>query len=394
MTYKFYLRSPDAGEKRTRILLVVTHGGKTYQKSTGISVRAKDFKKQRVKDETINGRLRIIENVLNEHLNQFSRPKDIETAMEAALAASRGEDESTFYDPGRPFLWDYFEQWSLRGSERAKDRNLAFRRITAMMGRNTDWEDIDGDWYFRFNEKCNEHNYSHNYKSTMTAKLKTVMNEGFNRGFHKNEAFRKFNTSYIPSDTIALTQEEVDTLWNAPLEGRAAHARDVFMVGIYCAGRFQDYSKISSENVNDGMLRYVQRKTGTTIVIPCAPQIVAVLERYGGVLPRITEQEVGRYIKSICRDLGGSFLNTVEVSKIRADRKSVEKHQRWELVSTHTARRTGATLLYKSGVPIALCRLCTGHTTDQMFMRYLKIGKEEGAQLLAKSEFFNRKIEK
>ena len=86
-------------------------------------------------------------------------------------------------------------------------------------------------------------------------------------------------------------------------------------------------------------------------------------------------------------------MNTVEVSKIRGDRKSVEKHQRWELVSTHTARRTGATLLYKSGVPIALCRLCTGHTTDQMFMRYLKIGKEEGAQLLAKSEFFNRKIE-
>ena len=339
MTFKFYLKYPNKVDGKSPLSLIVAHGGKKYKKALGISVRVKDFKKQRVKDETVNGRLRIIENVLNEHLNQFSRPKDIEMAMEAALAASRGEDASTFYDPGRPFLWDYFEEWSFRGSERAKDRNLAYRRITAMMGRNTDWEDIDGDWYFRFNEKCNEHNYSHNYKSTMTAKLKTVMNEGFNRGFHKNEAFRKFNTSYIPSDTIALTQEEVDALWNAPLEGHAAHARDVFMVGIYCAGRFQDYSKISSENVNDGMLRYVQRKTGTTVVIPCAPQIVAVLERYGGVLPRITEQEVGRYIKSICRGLGGSFLNTVEVSKIRGDRKSVEKHQRWELVSTHTERR-------------------------------------------------------
>ena len=388
MTFKFYLKYPKKVDGDSPMNLVVTHGGKIYKKALGITVRVKDFKKQRVKDETVNGRLRIIENVLNEHLNQFSNPKDIEKAIDAALAASRGEDALTFYDPGRPFLWDYFEEWSHRGSERAKDRNLAYRRITSMMGRDTDWEDIDGDWYFRFNEKCNEHDYSHNYKSTMTAKLKTVMNEGFNRGFHKNEAFRKFNTSYIPSDTIALTQEEVDALWSAPLEGRAAQARDVFMVGIYCAGRFQDYSKISNENISDGKLRYVQRKTGTTVVIPCSPRIVTALERYGGVLPRITEQEVGRYIKSICRDLGGSFLNTVEVSKIRGDRKSVEKHQRWELVSTHTARRTGATLLYKSGVPIALCRLCTGHTTDQMFMRYLKIGKEEGADLLAKSEFF------
>ena len=394
MTFKFYLKSPNNAEGRSSLILVVSHGGKKYKKALGISVRVKDFKKQRVKDESINNRLRTIENTLNEHLNQFSSQRDIELAISAALTASRGEDATTFFSPGRPFLWDYFEEWSHRGSERAKDRNLAYRRITDIMGRNTDWEDIDGDWYFRFVQKCNDLNYSHNYKSTMTAKLKTVMNEGFNRGFHKNEAFRKFNTSYIPSDTIALTQEEVDALWNVPLEGHAAHARDVFMVGIYCAGRFQDYSKISEENISDGMLRYVQRKTGTTVVIPCAPQIVAVLKRYGGVLPRITEQEVGRYIKSICRDLGGSFLNTVEVSKIRGDRKSVEKHQRWELVSTHTARRTGATLLYKSGVPIALCRLCTGHTTDQMFMRYLKIGKEEGAQLLAKSEFFNRKIEK
>ena len=388
MTFKFYLKYPKKVDGDSPMNLVVTHGGKIYKKALGITVRVKDFKKQRVKDENINSRLRIIENVLNEHLNQFSSPKDIEKAIDAALAASRGEDTSAHISPGRPFLWDYFEEWSHRGSERAKDRNLAYRRITSMMGRDTDWEDIDGDWYFRFNEKCNEHDYSHNYKSTMTAKLKTVMNEGFNRGFHKNEAFRKFNTSYIPSDTIALTQEEVDALWSAPLEGRAAQARDVFMVGIYCAGRFQDYSKISSENISDGKLRYVQRKTGTTVVIPCSPRIVTVLERYGGTLPRITEQEVGRYIKSICRDLEGSFLNTVEVSKIRGDRKSVEKHQRWELVSTHTARRTGATLLYKSGVPIALCRLCTGHTTDQMFMRYLKIGKEEGADLLAKSEFF------
>ena len=388
MTFKFYLKSPNNAEGRSSLILVVSHGGKKYKKALGISVRVKDFKKQRVKDESINNRLRTIENTLNERLNQFSSQRDIELAISAALTASRGEDATTFFSPGRPFLWDYFEEWSHRGSERAKDRNLAYRRITDIMGRNTDWEDIDGDWYFRFVQKCNDLNYSHNYKSTMTAKLKTVMNEGFNRGFHKNEAFRKFNTSYVPADTIALTQEEVDALWEAELEGKYACARDTFIIGVYCAGRFQDYSKISMENIEDGMLRYTQRKTGESIVIPCSPRIVEVLRRHGGSLPYITEQEVGRFIKQIAKFRGGTFLKTVEISRDLGGHKTVEKRQRWELISTHTARRTGATLLYKSGVPIRVCRFLTGHTTDSMFLNYLKIGKEEGAEILAKSDFF------
>lgn len=389
MTYKFYLREPKRTKGKTRIMLVIFHANRTFQRSLGLAVEPKDFKKQRTKDEEINAKLRSIEASLLGLLTQFSTEKDITNALDRAVAIAKGKsyvEES--YDASRPFLWDYFEEWSLRGSERAKDRNLAYRRIVDMMGRYTDWEDIDGAWYFLFSEKCRERNYSHNYKSTLTAKLKTVMNEAFNRGIHKNEAFRKFPTSYKPADTIALTQEEVDALWNATLDGVLAHARDVFMVGIYCAGRFQDYSKISMDNIVDGELRYVQRKTGETVIIPCSPRIVEVLNRYGGVLPRITEQEIGRNIKFVAKMLGGSFLNVVEVSKIRGEKTTVETHRRWELISTHTARRTGATLLYKSGLPIAVCRFVTGHTTDQMFLNYLKISKEEGAKLLAKSDFF------
>lgn len=387
MTYSFYLKEPKK-KTATPILLIVSHGNRKYKKSIGISVVPEQFKKQRTKDESVNAKLRMIENGMNERLNQFSKESDILSAMEEVIALSSGKAPKRKPGNGRIPLWDYFEEWSKREPSRQKDRNLAYRRIVSLMGNDTDWEDIDGDWYFRFTQKCNKMGYSHNYKSTITAKLKTVMNEGFNRGFHKNEEFRKFATSYKPADAIALTQAEVDALWKARLSGRLAEARDVFIVGVYCAGRFQDYSKISSENIVDRKLRYVQRKTGETVIIPCAPRIAKVLERHGGKLPRITEQEVGRHIKAIAKGIGGSFLDIVEISKNQGGARVLEKHPRWELISTHTARRTGATLLYKSGLPIRICRFLTGHTTDAMFLNYLKIGKEEGAELLAQSSFF------
>lgn len=387
MTYSFYLKEPKK-KTATPILLIVSHGNRKYKKSIGISVLPEQFKKQRTKDESVNAKLRTIENGMNERLNQFSKESDILSAMEEVIALSSGKAPKRKPGNGRIPLWDYFEEWSKREPSRQKDRNLAYRRIVSLMGRDTDWEDIDGDWYFRFTQKCNKMGYSHNYKSTITAKLKTVMNEGFNRGFHKNEEFRKFATSYKPADTIALTQAEVDALWRARLSGRLAEARDVFIVGVYCAGRFQDYSKISSENIVDGKLRYVQRKTGETVIIPCAPRIAKVLERHGGKLPRITEQEVGRHIKAIAKGIGGSFLNKVEISKELGGIKRIEKHERWELISTHTARRTGITILHLQGVPTYQLMLISGHRTIDNFQRYLKIGKEQNAELLFSIPFF------
>ena len=231
--------------------------------------------------------------------------------------------------------------------------------------------------------------YSYNYKSTLSAKFKTMFKEAFERGVHSNEAYKMFKTGYKTADTIALTQAEVDMLWNADLAGVQARARDCFIVGVYCAGRFQDYSQLSEENVaEDGRLRYTQRKTGQSVVIPCSPRILEVFKRNGGMGPRISEQEVGREMKKICRDLGGSFLDLVEIRKSVGTKIEIEKKCRCDLVSTHTARRTGASILYKTGVPIVLCRMLTGHTNDSQFLKYVKATKEESADLLSCSSFF------
>lgn len=384
MTHSFNLVSPN--KEYSSIRLIVCHNGERFRKSVGLTVatklwnqKAKSLDKM-CKDRDTFAILAEIHAKLVEKEHKAKRRKDVLDAVSYAL----GEEIS----PVSVHLWDYFKEWSQRDMPSRRFRELAYKRIADVMGTEDDWSDIDGDWHFRFVSKMDALGYSFNYKSTLSAKFRTMMKEAYEREIHNNNAYTLFKSSYKTAETIALTQAEVDSLWRANLTGVQARARDCFIVGVYCAGRFQDYSQLSEENISDGKLRYTQRKTGAEIVIPCSSRIKMVFERNGGKCPKITEQEVGREIKKICKSLGGSFLDKVEIRSIKGDKVTIEKKLRCDMVSTHTARRSGASILYKSGVPIRLCRFLTGHTNDAQFLKYIKCSKEEGAELLAKSEFF------
>lgn len=386
MKHTFNLVKPKA--QVSPIRLIVSHNGEKFQRSIGVSIntslwnrKAKSLEKT-CKDANVWSVIGPIHARLVEKEITVHRRKEVLDAISYALG------EETCIKIQGVHLWDYFKEWSDRDTPSRRFRQLAYNRIAAIMGTDDDWEDIDGDWYFRFIQKCDANKYSHNYKSTLTAKLKTVMNEGLSRGIHSNTQFKGFCTSFKTADTIALTQAEVNKLWEAELQGVQARARDCFIVGVYCAGRFQDYSQLSKNNLSGGKLQYVQRKTGQTVIIPCSSRIKEVFDRNGGRVPKVTEQEVSREIKKICKEIGGSFKSYVEITKSKGNKTIIERHHRYDLITTHTARRTGASILYKSGVPIRVCRLLTGHTTDSMFLNYVKISKEEGAEILAKSKFF------
>lgn len=384
MKHTFNLVNPKAKESSVR--LVISHKGEKFQKCVGVTIKtalwnqkAKSVDRM-CKDADAWKVIGPIHSKLVEKEITAKKRKDVLSAISYAL----GED----FSASTVHLWDYFKEWSERDTASKRFRGIAYDRLADMMGRKDDWDDIDGDWYFRFIQKADKLKYSPNYKSTLIAKMKSVMNEGLARGFHTNTEFKSFSTAYRPADTIALTQQEVDAIWNAELSGVQARARDCFIVGVYCAGRFQDYSQLSEENIVDGKLRYVQRKTGKTVLIPCSPRIREVFARNGGRVPKITQQELGREMKKICKALGGSFLDVVEITKTRGKKTEIEKKLRCDMVSPHTARRSGASILYKSGVPIRVCRFLTAHSTDTMFLNYVKCSIDEGAEILAKSSFF------
>jgi integrase len=62
--------------------------------------------------------------------------------------------------------------------------------------------------------------------------------------------------------------------------------------------------------------------------------------------------------------------------------KASQLYKKFELITTHTARRSFATNLYKAGFPSLSIMKITGHKTETSFMKYIKISHEENANKL------------
>jgi len=110
------------------------------------------------------------------------------------------------------------------------------------------------------------------------------------------------------------------------------------------------------------------------------------MDRNGGHSPQMDVRYYDVLIKKVCKDAG---INTPCERTITLGAKSVTKREpKWKFVSSHTARRTGATLLYLSGLPERQIMLITGHQSESNFAKYIRITKEENAQKLMDSPFF------
>ena len=69
----------------------------------------------------------------------------------------------------------------------------------------------------------------------------------------------------------------------------------------------------------------------------------------------------------------------MKVTKWRTEGgKRIESHyQKWELMTTHTARRSFATNAFLAKVPVKLIMDITGHSSPKTFYSYIKITKEQ-----------------
>lgn len=255
------------------------------------------------------------------------------------------------------------------------------------MGTSTDWEWVDTAYYFRLVRKLNGQGYSVNYRRSVISKLKTVMSEGFKLKYHRNEDFRQFRKTTEQPDTVYLTEEELRRLWKLdlrdPMERRV---RDLFLIGCYTAARFSDYSRLGPENISGGLVTFSQRKTADTVVMPLSGKVRELLKRNGGHAPEVNQTVFNLEIKTVCMKAGINAM--VQVTRSRGERHVTTWEPKWRLVTSHTASRTGATLLYMSGIPAAQCMMITGHRTEAAFMRYIRVTKEENARSLADNPFF------
>jgi integrase len=120
-----------------------------------------------------------------------------------------------------------------------------------------------------------------------------------------------------------------------------------------------------------------QKKTGAKVSIPVSSELKNILERYDYQLPHLEDQVINRYMKDICRLAGLDEIIAIQTTK--GGKAVKELKHKWELVQSHTARRTGATLMYLSGMDFYDIMRITGHTSPTMLKKYIKADSIEVA---------------
>ena len=172
-----------------------------------------------------------------------------------------------------------------------------------------------------------------------------------------------------------LTYGEVQALIECPnLTPWLAQVRDTFVFACYTGPRFSNLSRLSPEaGTTSEMLEYVQvkgRRNKRKVRVSLPPVAQAIWERYGGRLPVSCLQDFNRDIKKVAK-LAGIDRPVLDVSYKGTVR--IEKH--WlmhEVVTSHTARHTYATLLLDGGADLGTVQLNLGHQNIQVTRRYAK----------------------
>ena len=98
---------------------------------------------------------------------------------------------------------------------------------------------------------------------------------------------------------------------------------------------------------------------------------------------------MNEYLKDLCKD--AKIKSKVQKSQIKGGLKVTSSFEKWQLVSTHCARRSFATNAYLSGEnPLSIMRI-TGHKTEKSFMAYIQMTGEDNAVKMQNGEFFSGK---
>jgi site-specific recombinase XerD len=193
-----------------------------------------------------------------------------------------------------------------------------------------------------------------------------------------------------PSDRIYLTEADLDKLETVVLPPHLDRVRDAFLFQCYTGLRYADLWRLKSSHIEQRtgyrVICLVPEKSVSRhavkikrIEIPLLEQAERILTRYTDpdayrLLPVLSNQKMNDRVKEIAQLAGiCELVDTVEYVRGVPRLVSAEK---WQLVSSHVARHTFATLSLIKGVPLEVVSKSLGHSNLSTTLIYAKVADE------------------
>jgi len=252
--------------------------------------------------------------------------------------------------------------------------------------RRLDWSNFDHKFYsdyqsFQYNIKGN----SQTLFGKRISQIKTILNQATKLGLNKHLIFKEYKVLKTKSKKEYLNEEEIQLLLNLDLSNkRLERVRDIFLVCCYTGVRFSEYKNLKQENIelgkNGKSINYFSKKTKKYVHTLCNDNALELLKKYKFDLPHISGQKYNEYIKEVCELAGIDSVITVHTYK--SGKPISYQKKKFELIASHTARRSFVTNLYKKNVPTNQIMVATGHTKEDTLSNYIQASAIESIDLI------------
>lgn len=266
--------------------------------------------------------------------------------------------------------------------------NKIFKEFEKHRKKRIKIQDLDPQINNKFIEFC--HSVRKNATNSIglyVTIIVSLLRKAKKQGYAVTSDLEEFTRIKEKTLSVALSEAEINTLFAYDFSENKAleNARDLMILGLWTGLRVSDFMHLPTIDPDSKFIEVEPQKTrnssGAKVVIPLHYQIKEMLKKRGMPTP-IHETLFNKLIKEIGKTIGlnqeieGSLMNPQTL------RKEKGTFQKWQLISSHTCRRSFATNLYLMNFPTLSIMKITGHTSEASFLNYIKVTPKEHAEKL------------
>lgn len=240
----------------------------------------------------------------------------------------------------------------------------------------------------------NQKNYMNSSVTKSLSLLKVVIRWAYRRGYHNNNKFETFKPKMKTTQkkVIFLSKSELEKIESTNIPETKLYlyrVRDIFLFQCYSGLRYSDVANLKRCDVHDDYFEITTIKTCDSLRIELNKHSKEILDKYkmfdfpkGKALPVISNQRMNEYVHELCKvaEINEPVRQTYYKGNDRID----IIRPKYELVGTHTGRRTFICNALAMGIPPQVVMKWTGHSGYKAMSPYIDVADELKASQMKK----------
>lgn len=229
------------------------------------------------------------------------------------------------------------------------------------------------------NKKEVTQHYKINYIDKQLSTLKQFITTAIEEGLVKKFTWNRIKSVKRDVDTIYTDFTEIQMLYDEPLtKTTEILVRDKYVLNCFLGMRYSDLNRLephffSCKTIKgNDYLVYTgrEKKTDHKIEFALHPIAQQILKKYDYNIPKLSAKEFNEVLKIVSHKAGLRSLERIR--EIRGYETIVRDMPKYELMCSHTGRRSFCTNFYNEGISIAAIMSISGHQTEIEFRKYIK----------------------